>query len=36
VDWHNHRRFFEACGDIPLGELETASYRQDTGLTEAN
>jgi len=36
VDWRNHRRFSQACGDIPRGELQTASYRQNTGLTEAS
>jgi putative transposase len=35
VDWFNHRRLFEACGDIPPVELETAHYRQHTALTEA-
>jgi len=28
VDWFNHRRLFEACGDIPPVELEQAYYRQ--------
>ena len=35
VDWYNHRRLFETCGDIPPAELETAYYRQNTSLTEA-
>jgi putative transposase len=35
VDWFNHRRLFEACGDIPPAELETAYYRQNTALAEA-
>jgi putative transposase len=35
VDWFNHRRLFEACGDIPPAELEAAHYRQHTALTEA-
>jgi putative transposase len=35
IDWFNHRRLFEACGDIPPAELETAYYRQNTGLAEA-
>ena len=35
VDWYNHRRLFEACGDIPPAELEAALYRQHTALTEA-
>jgi len=32
IDWFNHQRLFEACGDIPPAELETAYYRQNTGL----
>jgi putative transposase len=35
ADWYNHRRLFEACGDIPPAELETAYYRQNPALTEA-
>ena len=35
VDWFNHRRSFEACGDIPPAELEAAHYRQRVALTEA-
>ena len=35
VDWFNHRRLFQACGDIPPAELEHAHYRQHTALTEA-
>jgi transposase InsO family protein len=35
VDWFNHRRLFEACGDIPPAELEQAHYRRRTSLTEA-
>jgi putative transposase len=35
VDWFNHRRLYEACGDIPPAELETAYYRQKDRLTEA-
>ena len=35
VDWFNHRRLFEACGDIPPAELEGAHYRQQAALTEA-
>lgn len=26
VDWFNHRRLYEYCGDIPPAELETAYY----------
>ena len=35
VDWYNHRRLFETCGDIPPAELETAYYRHNPALTEA-
>lgn len=35
VDWFNHRRLFESCGDIPPAELETAHYRQHAALTQA-
>jgi putative transposase len=35
VDWFNHRRLYEACGDIPPAELENAYYRQNAVLTEA-
>ena len=35
VDWFNHQRLFETCGDIPPAELETAYYRQNPGLAEA-
>ena len=28
VDWFNHRRLYEYCGDVPPAELETAYYRQ--------
>ena len=35
IDWFNHRRLFEACGDIPPAELEAAHYRQHAALTEA-
>jgi putative transposase len=35
VDWFNHRRLYETCGDIPPAELEDAHYRQNTGLIEA-
>jgi putative transposase len=34
VDWFNHRRPYEACGDIPPAELETAYYRHNTALAE--
>jgi putative transposase len=36
VDWFNHHRLFEACGDIPRAELEAAYYRQNTRLAEAS
>ena len=35
TDWFNHRRLYEACGDIPPAELETAYYRQNSSLPEA-
>ena len=35
VDWFNHRRLYEACGDIPPAELEDAYYRQKDSLAEA-
>jgi putative transposase len=35
TDWFNHRRLYEACGDIPPADLETAYYSQNTALTEA-
>ena len=28
VDWFNHRRLYEYCGDIPPAEMETAHYAQ--------
>jgi putative transposase len=28
VDWFNHRRLYEHCGDVPPAELEAAHYRQ--------
>jgi putative transposase len=36
VDWYNHQRLFETCGDIPPAELEQAHYRHNTGLAEAS
>jgi putative transposase len=35
ADWFNHRRLFQACGDIPPADLETAHYRHTTDLAEA-
>ena len=35
VDWFNHHRLYEACGDIPPAELEAAHYRHTTALAEA-
>jgi putative transposase len=35
ADWFNHRRIYEACGDIPPAELEAAHYRHRTALAEA-
>ena len=34
VDWFSHQRLYEACGDIPPAELETAYNRQDAALVE--
>jgi putative transposase len=34
VDWFNHRRLYEACGDIPPAELETAYYSQNAALAK--
>ncbi|WP_424769582.1 IS3 family transposase [Nocardia brasiliensis] len=28
VDWFNHRRLYQHCGDIPPAEMETAYYAQ--------
>jgi putative transposase len=28
IDWFNHRRLYEYCGDIPPVELEAAYYAQ--------
>ena len=28
IDWFNHLRLYEYCGDIPPAELEEAYYRQ--------
>jgi putative transposase len=36
IDWFNHRRLFEACGDVPPAELEAAHYRQHPALTAAS
>jgi putative transposase len=36
VDWFNNRWLYEACGDIPPAELETAYYRHNNGLAEAS
>ena len=35
VDWYNHRRLHEHCGDIPPAELEQAHYRQQPDLARA-
>ncbi|MGY1937717.1 IS3 family transposase [Nocardia gipuzkoensis] len=29
VDWFNHRRLYQYCGDIPPAEMETAYYAQN-------
>jgi putative transposase len=36
VDWYNHRRLYEACGDIPPAELEAAYYIHNSGLAEVS
>jgi putative transposase len=36
VDWFNHRRLYESCGDIPPAELEAVYYRQNTSLAQAS
>ncbi|KBR43183.1 hypothetical protein X422_03944, partial [Mycobacterium tuberculosis XTB13-217] len=28
VDWFNHRRLYQYCGDVPPVELEAAYYAQ--------
>ena len=35
VDWFNHRRMYQACGDIPPAELEDVHYRHNTGRNDA-
>ena len=35
IDWFNHRRLYQTCGDIPPAELEAAYYSQNTALAEA-
>ena len=35
VDWFNHRRLYEACGDILPAELKAAYDSHNTGLAEA-
>jgi putative transposase len=35
VDWFNHRRLYDACGDVPLADFEAAYYRHIAALTEA-
>ena len=35
VDWFNHRRLYEHCGDIPPVDLETAYYAQTRDQQEA-
>ena len=36
TDWFNHRRLYEACGDIPPAELETAYYSHNSDLAEVS
>jgi putative transposase len=35
VDWFNHHRLYEVCGDIPPAELEAAYYSHNASLAEA-
>ena len=35
VDWFNHQRLYEACGDIPPAELEASYYSRKADLAEA-
>jgi putative transposase len=35
VDWFNHRRLFQTCGDITPAELEQAHHRQQAAHTKA-
>ena len=35
VDWFNHRRLYEFCGDIPPADLEDAYYRRQHAQREA-
>jgi transposase InsO family protein len=35
VDWFNHQRLYQICGDIPPAELEAAYYSHNTSLAEA-
>jgi putative transposase len=35
IDWYNHHRLHQACGDIPPAELETAHHRRQAALAEA-
>ena len=34
VDWFNHRRLYEYCGDLPPADLETAYYAQNRAQQE--
>ena len=34
VDWFNHRRLYEYCGDVPPAELEAAYYAQNRAQQE--
>ena len=36
VDWFNHRRLYEACGDIPPAELEAVYYSHNSDLAEVS
>ncbi len=34
VDWFNHRRLYEYCGDLPPADLEAAYYAQNRAQRE--
>ena len=34
VDWFNHRRLYEYCGDVPPADLEVAYYAQNSSQLE--
>jgi Integrase core domain len=32
VDWYNHRRLYEYCGDVPPGDVHPSNWRLPTTL----